>query len=246
MLQKKKKASVCPYCLHRYYEKKFLQKHILDCGKYPPLRIKFPHSNNNNISDEVVEDIEDIAELLEINEDIEEELNTLADEVGMPDCEDKSHGDILKFRHVSRKLKVPYVIYPDFECFILKADSIDSANDHVPIGFCCLTVCAYDFLDTSEAYVYSGPDPMDKFYKHIEYERKRIHRILKISLQMEPLKLEKQIMYDADQNCSNCLNFMGGYNRKVRHHDHLTGKFISATCNYCNLQLRLKKSNRKE
>jgi len=39
---------------------------------------------------------------------------------------------------------------------------------------------------------------------------------------------------------------MGEDKRKVRHHDHLTGKFKSATCNNCNLQLRLKKSNKKE
>jgi len=136
----KKQASVCPYCLHRYYEKKSLQKHILDCGKYLPLRLKFPHSKNIKISDEVVEDIEDIAELLEIDEDVEEKLNTLADEVGMLDCEEKSQADILKFRHVSQEFKVPYVIYADFECFISKADSVNSANDHVPSGFCCLTV----------------------------------------------------------------------------------------------------------
>jgi len=85
----------------------------------------------------------------------------------MPDCEEKSQADILKLRHVSREFKVPYVIYADFECFISKTDSVDSANDHILSGFCCLTVCANNFLDLSEAYVYSGPDPMDKFYEPI-------------------------------------------------------------------------------
>jgi len=62
----KNAISVCPYCLLRYCTKVSLQKHILDCGKYPPLRIQFPHSNINNNSDEVVEDIQDIAKLLEL------------------------------------------------------------------------------------------------------------------------------------------------------------------------------------
>jgi len=48
--KRQNKVSVCPFCLHRYYKQELLDRHILDCGNYPPLKIIFPKSSYSSIS----------------------------------------------------------------------------------------------------------------------------------------------------------------------------------------------------
>ena len=39
----------------------------------------------------------------------------------------------------------------------------------------------------------------------------------------------------------NCNNTFTGKNKKVAHHDHITGEFIFTLCNSCNLDFQYKK-----
>ena len=49
---------------------------------------------------------------------------------------------------------------------------------------------------------------------------------------------DERMLYDDAKVCSTCKREFTDMNRKVRHHCHVTGRFLSATCNNCNLQLK--------
>ena len=58
---------------------------------------------------------------------------------------------------------------------------------------------------------------------------------------MLPLTRQEQAEFDASVVCPKCLQAYTDENKKVRHHDHKTGNFISAVCNTCNLVLKPRK-----
>jgi predicted RNA-binding Zn-ribbon protein involved in translation (DUF1610 family) len=61
---------------------------------------------------------------------------------------------------------------------------------------------------------------------------------------MLPLTREEQAKFDASTICNSCNKSYSDENRKVRHHCHQTGEFITAKCNSCNLQLKSRKRKR--
>ena len=47
--------------------------------------------------------------------------------------------------------------------------------------------------------------------------------------------------HNSINKCSECNKCFIGKNKKVIHHDHITGKYINSICNDCNLQYKIKK-----
>src|SRR5271163_1230132 len=62
---------------------------------------------------------------------------------------------------------------------------------------------------------------------------------------MDKLTAEQQ-NYDLATRCHTCDIIFNERNVKVRHHDHVTGKFVAATCNNCNLRLKPRMSRAKD
>ena len=83
---------------------------------------------------------------------------------------------------------------------------------------------------------------MEKFYEHIDKEHKEICELLNINKPMLPLTDEEKRTHKAAKHCKECDAQFTRKNHKVRHHSHLTGKYISTCCNNCNLQLKLRKA----
>src|SRR5206468_5853466 len=138
-------------------------------------------------------------------------------------------------KQVMNTFMVPFVLYVDFEAFIQK--DLDGVDKHEPSGFCCIRVSSFDFMNHEEAYVYSGPDVMSHFYDHIMEEQDIINKILHTKLPMSRLISIERERYDNETVCGTCKKLFTESNHKVRHHCRITGKFITATCNNCNLQL---------
>ena len=63
---------------------------------------------------------------------------------------------------------------------------------------------------------------------------------------MTKLTPKEQQVYDAAEVCGTCNKEFSENNRKVRHHCHVTGEYLGATCNNCNLQLKPKKKKSKK
>ena len=113
-------------------------------------------------------------------------------------------------------------------------------DEHCVSGFACYRVTEHEQYQT-EPTVYSGPDVMKKFYQHIMRESDEIGRIIKAGLDMTPLTSEEQSIYDAATVCGNCDKVFTSANWKVKHHCHVSGRFMFAACNNCNLQLKMSK-----
>ena len=131
----------------------------------------------------------------------------------------------------------------DFESFLSPIDHDDTdvkttrLIDELKVcGFACYRVTDMEQYQTAPV-VYSGPDVMDKFYEHVMQESETITKIISGDKDMNPLTPEQQTDYDAATTCWTCGVPFTRDNQKVRHHCHITGNFLFAACNNCNLQL---------
>jgi hypothetical protein len=148
----------------------------------------------------------------------------------------KKPDNILRFKQVKNIHRVPFVLYVDFESFIKKGvKDVEDKDIHEPSGFCCLRVSSFDFLNNEIAYVYSGPDVMSHFYDHIMKEHQAINDILSLQKPMMKISPDELKLYHDAKVCGTCKQAFTDGNHKVRHHCHVTGKFLSTTCNNCNL-----------
>lgn len=82
---------------------------------------------------------------------------------------------------------------------------------------------------------------MNTFYEHLQSESVKIDKILSKYAPMKPLTKEEKLAFENANICCCCDEKLWV---KYKHHDHVTGKFIAAVCNRCNLQLKYKKSSK--
>jgi len=87
---------------------------------------------------------------------------------------------------------------------------------------------------------------MRHFYDHVMREHAVINDILSLQKPKAKLSDDEQKRYDTASVCRTCKQKFTDANIKVRHHNHLSGKFIGATCNRCNLKLKPAKAYRKK
>jgi len=157
---------------------------------------------------------------------------------------------VLKFRSRNKQHRIPFYLVCDFESFLAPVSEDEEEagrntkliNEHQISGFCCYRVTEHVEHQTPP-FVYSGPDPMSKFYDHVMAESRAISYIVTQNVPMLPLKPEQITDYDNAIACGNCGGPFSDDNRKVHHHDHVSGKYLFAACNSCNLQLKPVKCN---
>jgi len=101
-------------------------------------------------------------------------------------------GTVLKFKEIKHQLKVPFIIYADFESLLvpiqganmpprLNEPSTRKNNMHQPSGFCFKTICI-DPPKNGETVLFRGDgivDVMVKFWEELNKEKARINRYLK-------------------------------------------------------------------
>src|SRR6266516_2850228 len=235
---------VCFNCFRRCYSEDILRRHRAECIKHAPLRISFPSTQIRKSKRSIP--------LVDDAEEEEEEHECLEDALGFGsdiriDARGNKPENILEFYQFKNTHMVPFVLYVDFETFIKKRVEKDEDEElHEPSGFCCMRTSSFDFLNNEKAYVYSGPNVMHNFYEHIMQERNSINDILSLQKPMTKLTDDEQKRYDAASVCGTCKQKFTDVNVKVRHHNHLSGKFTGAACNNCNLQLKPVKAFRKK
>ena len=158
-------------------------------------------------------------------------------------------GTFISFIHHNRSIKVPFLVYADFEAFTEEIP-ISKQNEkfsftqkyqkHRPSGFCFLIVC-FDKRFKSKLVVYRAKDDNEdigqKFVEMLEEEIKRIQKEFDFSAKMIPLTKEEQCEFENASVCWICQKEFGE-SKKVRDHCHFTGKYRGAAHNQCNLQFK--------
>ena len=152
-----------------------------------------------------------------------------------------SENNFKKYKPGAKSLKMNTVIYADFESILVPYSTCDKENEtnkkikkQVPCGYSINVVSNRN--DTSKQTYYRGDNAVSKFCKEIRttaYEKLTICR-----RQMSELTLREQNEYENAKYCHICKKSFGDKkkHRKVRDHDHYTGKYCGAAHSICNFR----------
>ena len=160
-------------------------------------------------------------------------------------------GTTLHFKNYVRSMRVPFVVYADFESFTHGVDTCQphpnesytkKYQKHAPSGFCYYIKCFDDSVYSQELVEYTkqseDEDVAQIFVDKLEQNIKDIYTKFKFPKKMIYTKEDKRKFKEATK-CWICKEDLG--DDKVRDHCHLTGMFRGAAHNKCNLQYRMPK-----
>ena len=155
-------------------------------------------------------------------------------------------GSSISFRHHNRAIKVPFVVYADFEAFTKEIQPIPQ-NDrvsftqkyqhHQPSGF-CYKIVGQNIKRCALFRAKENEDVSRKFVEMLEEDIKNIFKQFNFSKKMLPLTTQEQTEFIKAKICWICQKKFQEKDKKVRDHDHFTGKFRGAAHNQCNLQFK--------
>ena len=157
----------------------------------------------------------------------------------------------LKFKNYKKKMRVPFVIHADLECFTKKISTCSpdgsksctkQFQQNKPSGYCYLIKCFDDnlFAPILDKYTAQSPDEdiSQRFISSLEKSIKNIYEKFKYKKNLKWLMKDMRA-YKASTYCHICEGEL--LNDKVADHCHLTGKFRGAAHNKCNLEYRIPK-----
>ena len=183
--------------------------------------------------------------------------NNEAVKIEMPIREDDEGNTFpvyIKFNHFHKKMRVPFVVYADFECFTEKIDTCqpeegksftNQYQKHSPSGFSYLIKCFDDDILAPHLRHYTAESPDDNiprlFIESLEKDIKEIYNKFKKPKKMVMTR-EDRMTYKKATHCHICEEEIDkDKDKKVRDHCHLTGKFRGAAHNKCNLKFKIPK-----
>ena len=182
-------------------------------------------------------------------------FNNEAVRIEFPRYKDKDGEELdcpvfLKFKKFNKSMRVPFVVYADFECFTEKIQTCYSDESrsftnqyqhHKPSGFCYLIKCFDDELMKPKLVQYTAEsvneDISKKFIDSIEYEIRSIYKEFKF----KKIKMTRkdEIAFQNAEICHICDQKLD--NDKVRDHCHFTGKYRGTAHDYCNKNYQIPK-----
>ena len=170
-------------------------------------------------------------------------------------------GTFMKVTNIERSMRVPFVVYADFESFIKPINTCDpdekqsftkQHQKHAPSSFCYYIKCFDDTVYKGKLVTYTASSETDdvagKFVEMLEKDIIEIYERTKFPKKMVMTDEDKKNYNDA-KVCHICKENLGNGkvqktnkdhchickeiigNRKVRDHCHLTGKYRGAAHN---------------
>jgi len=146
--------------------------------------------------------------------------------------------NVVEFRNFANKLKVPFVIYADFECLLTPDDFHYGKNEsscryqkHVPCGFTYYIV-SIDSNYNPKPVVYRGEQAEHELVKCLLDEQNQLIERICTNNKMI-FTDEDSINFKNSIVCHICDKELNG--DKVRDHCHITGNYRGAAHNECNL-----------
>jgi len=154
----------------------------------------------------------------------------------------------LTFKNHNGSLRVPFVVYADFESFIEPIHTCQpdpntpytkQYQKHTPSSFCYYIKCFNDDVYKHEPVSYVAQDDdvdvAGKYVETLEAHIKKIYRQFKFPKSMTFTKADEE-RYNRATKCHICDGELG--NDRVRDHCHFTGRFRGAAHNGCNLNYK--------
>ena len=157
-------------------------------------------------------------------------------------------GTMLNFKNYNRSMRVPFIVYADFESFIEPIDSCkpnpnmsytNKYQKHTPSSFCYQIKCLDNDIYSQKPVSYTAKSKNDDvakiFVDSLESDIKRIYKKFSFPKKMMFDK-EDEDMYNAATTCHICDGELG--EDRVRDHCHFSGKFRGAAHNTCNINYK--------
>lgn len=158
--------------------------------------------------------------------------------------------DKIKFKNYGHKMRIPFVIYADFEAItkVIERETVDGEDEeelntqkyqeHIPCGFCINVVSICPEYQIAPI-VYRGEDTITRFFEEIKKIRDQVLLHLNKEMIITPTE-EKE--YKKSTVCHICDGKIDDpKNWKVRDHCHVTGKYRGPAHKNCNVNFKLKK-----
>src|SRR6266853_924188 len=157
--------------------------------------------------------------------------------------------NILMFKHHSRKNKVQFVLYPDFESYNRRIEKLNIKYDsHKPYQFKIAhqkvnSFALYfksDIPSIESRYItYRGDDALNKFCEYMLILEEYFSKIFNDYKELDPTDDEKK-QFEAEKYCRYCERRFELYKPddtiepKVKDHCHISVKYRGAAHNICN------------
>lgn len=184
-----------------------------------------------------------------------EDCNFICTKIPTTNLKINKYGDIvpeniLQFENFHKALKIPFVIYADFECALKKIDYVEPTDvnkpftidtvHHEPYAFVYFIKCSYN-SNLSKLEYYIGENAAKTFCEKIELDVLQIYTDhLKQIIPMLPLTDEEVNAFNNATHCNICEHVFKPGEDKVHDHDHLTGKIRKgAAHSICNLNFKI-------
>ena len=158
-------------------------------------------------------------------------------------------GSFISFIHHNRSIKVPFVVYADFEAFTeeipiseQKFSFTQKYQKHKPSGFCYKIVCFDERYNQKPVLFRARSEDEDVsaiFVEMLERYIKRIQEKFDFSKKMI-FSLKDKDDFEKAKICWICQKEFGS-EKTVRDHCHFTGKYRGAAHVKCNLQFKKSK-----
>src|SRR5271166_2546905 len=155
-------------------------------------------------------------------------------------------GTVLQFENYNRSMRVPFIVYADFESFIKPIDSCrpnpgesytNKYQKHTPSSFCYYVKCFDDSVYVQQPVVFTAKSEDDDvaqiFVDTLEGNIKQIYNQFKFEKKIIYTEVEAKMFSEANK-CHICGGEFNDKDRKVRDHCHFSGKFRGAAHNSCN------------
>jgi hypothetical protein len=160
-------------------------------------------------------------------------------------------GTMLSFKNYNRSMRVPFIVYADFESFIKPIDTCQpdpsmsytkQYQKHTPSSFCYHIKCFDDKIYSQEPVMFTAEKEDDDvaqiFFDTLEQNIKYNNKQFKFQKRMI-FGASEQKKFDEATVCHICEQELG--DDRVRDHCHLSGKFRGAAHESCNLNYKIPK-----
>lgn len=166
----------------------------------------------------------------------------------------------VEFENVQKVMRVPFVVYCDFESILKPVEGCKPSYDevyttpfqhHEEMSFCAYLKKSDDIYGNSkdlaelldalpkEPYLYRGPNASEHLLLYLGKIAEKVSKIYSLKKSMIKLTDEENELFDKSEKCYMCDKFFKDKNEKVRDHCHITGKYRGVAHKKCNIKYQV-------
>lgn len=150
----------------------------------------------------------------------------------------------LKFKNWCKTQRLPYVVYADCECILIKVNETTTRHQPIAVGALLVPQPNMKNKPLDKPYVeFTGYDCMLQFCRYLNNLSKEVYKWNKFHGNVEhALTVEEEREFQRTNICYVCREgFDNEKKKKVREHNRLTGEYRGAACQPCNTKMRVKR-----